>query len=201
MDCTGQCHGCAYKTGAAANLEPHNLIRGFFAAMGGFPFFCHESLGWTPDRDGYPDERAHLLGISKKTLISLGALPEAIDQRIAQVRRDARTCGGWRAAVAKLRDAGWYTKLGVDVRNYRRQMAKLGSNALDDYILVSKLKMRDWRDAIHPENPLGSEKSLRAAKREAYRSLRMYFEFFIEDAKEQGVDIRWLVGSRRQPRL
>jgi len=195
MTCNGQCHGCAYRPGAAANRESHNKLRAVFAALGGYPFLCHESLGWTPDRPGYPDARAlnERLGIlmTRAKLVELGAMPENIARETEQLRRSVRMCFGWRTAVARLKAAGWFAR--ADFTAYRRQMGKLAARALDDFIAIGKLRPRDWRDELHPENPLATAKTLAEAKMRARADLKMYTEFFVTDARESGVNIRWLM--------
>ncbi len=170
--CNRQCHGCALRTGAAANEEPHNRLRGIFAALGGYPFACHDSLGWGGDDVGYPKGAVNALAIlhSQRKIIAAGADPELIEKQVAEVRRNLRMCGGWRAAVARLKAAGWFA--GSGVTSYRRYMAKRAAGDLEH------LKI-DSPDAD------GNE----------IRDIKATVEWFLNEAKDSRISINWLFAS------
>lgn len=96
MNCNGQCHGCAFKLGAAANLEAGNKLRGIFAALGGIPFFCHDSLGWKPGQTGYPKGAEDSLTIlsNRAKIIAAGADPAKLDAQTAEIRASLHICEG-----------------------------------------------------------------------------------------------------------
>ncbi len=129
-DCNGQCHGCAYKAGAAANSEPNNNLKGVFAALGGYPFYCHESLGWNRGRKGYPPGADNALAIltNRRSILAVGASPELVELQVAGVRKNLRVCGGWRAAVKRLKRMGWFANR--DVNLVRRVMARRATESL-----------------------------------------------------------------------
>lgn len=171
--CSGQCHGCAYKQGAAANREGDNYLRGVFAALGGYPFICHESLGWRGKGKGYPGGAGNALAVlhSRKVLIAAGADPELIEKQVAEIRRGMRVCGGWKASVARLKAAGWFRR--ADVTLYRRWMAKQSAGALE------RLKVDS------PERD-GHE----------IQDIEGGIRWFFDEAKDAGIKIGWLFGFR-----
>jgi hypothetical protein len=132
MSCTRRCEGCAFSEGARANEEPQNRFRGIFSALGGYAFFCHESLGWDRDRDGYPDgsgvtvlEILTLRHSLEKAGIATGNLTAKYND--ARVRM--RPCGGWTEAVRRLKAAGWFDQ--PEVRRIRSHFARTGAHALE----------------------------------------------------------------------
>lgn len=124
-DCKGRCSGCALKIDAKAHTEVDNRMVAMVAAIGGRPFFCHDALGWTPDKEGYPDSAhrpARAIGnlMSAPKLIhdcpslalsdatASGMNPEAFAGDRAYVGRTP-VCGGWKRAVKKLHALGWFS--------------------------------------------------------------------------------------------
>ena len=125
------CHGCAYRIGAAANEEPDNRLRGIFAALGGYLFACHESLGWRPDTGGYEPDMKESLAIlmARPTLLRLGASEIKVKNETAALCEQLRVCEGWKASVARLKAAGWFDNPAY--RMVRRQLAKQASALID----------------------------------------------------------------------
>lgn len=126
MNCSGQCHGCALKAGAAANTEIDNRIVAAISALGGIPFLCHDRLGWTPDKSGYPvtdmsfaNAHSDLLA-APRLIYNSPDLAEVITDSTAtglpaECFKEARAvlgkrpyCEGWRATVASLARQGWF---------------------------------------------------------------------------------------------
>lgn len=173
MICTGQCEGCALKKGASANLEPDNRLRGIFAALGGYVFACHESLGWTPDKDGYPGGKHKIdqdLAIlcSRPAIIRAGADSERLRLQVEGTRRAMRVCGGWKAAVARLKADGWFSN--PTFRYIRRHYAKTAA--------------RDIEKLTHGN---------RAEQKVALRSIEQMTKWFVREAKDAKISIGWLL--------
>jgi hypothetical protein len=192
MNCNNQCHGCAYKLNAAANQEPHNRLRAAFAALGGFVFVCHDSLGWQDDLDGYPggargvEQKLSIL-MSRSKLIQAGASSDNIQRETAQLCREMRVCGGWKATVARLKAAGWFAD--PDIRMYRRFMAKAAARALETFLMLSDGKGRNWRERLDPEDELAVMKTRGKAKEKAGENLKRYVQFFHQEAKDAKVKL------------
>lgn len=168
--CNGQCRGCAYKPGADANREPDNHLRGIFAALGGYPFYCHDSLGWS--KKGYAKDATQALAIlsSRGVLIKLGASERLIESEVAEIRRGMKACAGWKASVARLQAAGWFRKPGVAL--YRRYMARGASVAMER--LTKDSPERDGNEVRTIETAIG---------------------WFFNEAREAGTKIGWLFGE------
>lgn len=148
MSCAGQCSGCALKPGAAANLEVNNRLVGILTALGGIPFLCHHRLGWTPDREGYPNTDNSVkmamdnLMAAPKLIHNSPELSDAIEDATAtgipsNIFDDDRKlvgptphCQGWRSAVAELNNAGWFAS--IEDRKRRRLQAKAGLKLMDE---------------------------------------------------------------------
>lgn len=168
--CNGQCDGCAYKKGAAANIEPDNRLRAAFAALGGYAFACHDSLGWKPGMDGYPEgskDAFSLILMSKEPLIKLGVDPKVIERQCAGVRKELRICSGWKSAVSKLNNAGWFPSPAIRFirRHYAKQAATLIHRMDDD----------------QPEHT-GNEAV----------ELKKIIQWFKNESKESRIEISWL---------
>ena len=174
--CTDQCHGCAYLKGAAANEEGHNLLRAAFAALGGYPFFCHESLGWTPDRTTYPEGTHPSLVIlcGRDVFIKAGADPKRLEQQTAEIRRSMRACGGWKAAVRRLKEMGWFTR--PEMTHVHRHFAKHAAACLE--------RLTTNPEALMPDDQRDRKRDLEDIE-EAIR-------WFFNEAHEAGVQIGWL---------
>lgn len=172
MNCD-QCHGCAFKPGAAANQEPHNQLRGAFAALGGFPFICHEAMGWTPDRKGYPRDlkpELALLMTNTKALEALGVTPEMRERQIRNVRESVKVCGGWKAAIRRLKADGWFRNRTV---TYIRRVVAMNAAAA-----LHRLETKDLYDPDYT----GTEPE----------DVRRAVEWFRNEAREAGIKIAWL---------
>ncbi len=140
MSCTGQCHGCALKPGAAANTEIDNRLTAIISALGGIPFLCHDRLGWTPDKSCYPDTSMSFANAHSDLLAAPRLIYNSPD--LAEVITDATTtglpkemfnearavlgkrpyCAGWQATVASLSKQGWFSH--KPTANTRRTIAK-----------------------------------------------------------------------------
>lgn len=173
MSCS-QCHGCAYKPGAAANLEGQNFLRGVFAALGGYPFYCHQSLGWAPGQEHYPEGAEEALAIlsSRHMLIRAGACIDSIDRETADLRRKLRICGGWRSAVRRLKASGWYSN--PSVRYVRRHFAKTAAACVERLTKAA---------TVSPEE---------RSREEAAQDLQDAIAWFFEEARAEGIKIGWL---------
>lgn len=101
-----QCVGCAFLPGAAANREPHNFLKCQLAALGGFPFYCHDGQDWR-------DPESHRTATRSEIR-----------------RRGIRICAGWKEAVAKLAREGHFN----EGRLLKRCFAIAGLEALDGFI-------------------------------------------------------------------
>lgn len=176
--CSLQCHGCAYKRGAAANLEGQNMLRGFFADLGGYPFICHESMGWKEGREGYPEGAMQALAIltNRGIFIKSGANPELISIETAGVQKEMRLCGGWKESVRRLKELGWFAR--KDVMLVRRHYAKHGAACLE----------RLTRD---PETLMPDD---RRTKKLDVEDIEEAIRWFYNEAKDAGVQIGWLLG-------
>ena len=177
MSCPGRCHGCAYKSGAAANLEGQNYLRGVFAALGGYPFVCHESLGWGPEREGYPEGSKQALAIltsNRFQLIKAGADPELIEKQVGKVREGMRMCGGWKAAVRRLKDLGWFANR--DITLVRRHYAKHAAACLE--------RLTRDQEEFMPDD--------RRDRRLDIEDIEESIRWFFNEAKDQGIKIGWL---------
>lgn len=156
MSCDGQCHGCALKPGAAANVELDNRMTAALAALGGIPFLCHDRIGWQSKgkRDGYPKgreariQRAHANLITAPRLIHNSAelascisdtnasgLPAEMFAADRKALGRRPMCQGWRNTVGDLAKQGWFKN--KPLSKVRRIMAK---TALDD---LRKIKQGD----------------------------------------------------------
>lgn len=94
MSCDRQCDGCAFKPGAAANMEIDNRLRGKLAMLGPIPFYCHDNDTWRQgDREGLKTRREF----------------RASGYRI---------CGGWLAAVRELAATGYYNEARLATKVY-----------------------------------------------------------------------------------
>lgn len=113
-DCNA-CHGCAFKEGSAANREPNNSLRGMIAALGGVPFFCHESLDWKNQSGAFSND----------------GIP-----RLPGVR--PRICNGWRAEVKRLAAAGRFSS----GRLMLRSLARAALTALEEFLDSPKGKAK-----------------------------------------------------------
>lgn len=160
--CDGRCSGCAMKKGAKANLEVDNRITALFSALGGIPFFCHEALGWTPDRKNYPggnhaiNNAANNLMTAPKLIHNCPELASALSDCTAsgvpahifdgdrEVIGRAPICDGWKRAVAKLAKRGWFAD--PERRKLFRQMARTGLIHLEE--LKGKPEPRIRQNAI-----------------------------------------------------
>ena len=161
------------QEGAAANQEVANKLRGIFAALSGRAFWCHESLGWAHGEKGYPPGAVSDLGPSRrsktrKAIIECGVNPAAMDENIARLLESLHICGGWRAAVGRLKSLGWFANR--DVNLVRREFAKSA--------------LRDLSDMA------STPKELRKAQ---MKSLKQVVEWFMNEARESGVKIGWLL--------
>lgn len=101
-----QCEGCAFKPGAAANREPHNFLKCQLAALGGFPFYCHEGQDWHSPES------------------------HAVANRSEIRARGIRICAGWKEATGKLAREGHFR----DGRLLKRCFAIAGLEALSDFL-------------------------------------------------------------------
>lgn len=187
--CPGQCSGCALLPGAKANGEVDNNLTGMLCALGGIPFYCHEKMGWTPEResDGYPVAEPRLSAAidalrSAPRLIHAspglvatisdatptGLPPHAFDDARALIGK-APVCGGWKAAVAELNKQGWFA---TNRRKVQRIMAIDGLAALNE---IKK----------SPRNP-----DTRAGRKQAqrYKALRAVIDWFFRELGEFPID-------------
>jgi hypothetical protein len=146
--CDRRCSGCAFKKGAKANLEVTNRLTGMFAALGGIPFYCHDALGWYPDQPGYP-QGARSIQMAADSLRSApklihdspdmvrvitdatptGVPPAMFDADRAIIGRTPM-CQGWKRAVHKLSDKGWFAD--PSRRVLFRQIAALGLSHIEE---------------------------------------------------------------------
>lgn len=143
-----QCNGCALRPGGRANREILNRLTAAFSAIGGVPFFCHDKLGWTEEReaDGYPGgERRmknHLsnlmtapklihdcpeLGRAVSDATATGIPAEIFASDRAYVGRNP-VCQGWREVVAQLKEAGWFDP---SYAAHRRSIGQRGLLVID----------------------------------------------------------------------
>lgn len=169
--CTGQCSGCAFKPGAAANREQTNMLRGFFTALGAIPFYCHHAMGYDEATGKYPAGASTALQILsnrklRTSIEALGAKPIPIE-----FQKSIRVCGGWKAAVARLKSDGWFADARVNL--VRRHYASSAARAID--------KITD-----------GNPKKVRRA---GLKDLDTAVRWFLNEAREQGIRIGWLVGE------
>lgn len=182
MECTRQCSGCAYKSGAAANSEGDNLLRGVFAALGGYAFVCHESMGWGHGETGYPKGATEALTIltSRHALERAGASAAAIQAQTDDLRRSIRMCGGWKAAVQRLKSSGWYADKRVML--VRRHYAKHAAACIERLVhRDDPARMETWTD-----KPVDSAIET--------QDIQESIEWFFNEAKESGIKIGWLFG-------
>lgn len=100
------CNGCAFTTGAAANLEPANAVRSTLTVLGGMPFYCHIKLDWQNN----PELRKS-------------------DLRGGHVQ----VCAGWKREVAKLNKIHYYPR-DPRRRAYIKHIAILGMVSLRTFI-------------------------------------------------------------------
>ncbi len=143
MTCSEQCHGCAFKPGATAHQESNNRLKGAIAAIGGIPFHCHEKLGWTPDKNGYPF-REGALTLATANLLAAPKLIHDSPDLAAALSDCTRTglppstfeddraligkrpmCEGWKAGVAMLARQGWFRD-----RTHRKIVRREAAEAL-----------------------------------------------------------------------
>jgi len=143
MNCR-QCSGCAFKSGAAANGEVTNRLRGAFAALGGYVFLCHESLGWKHGKTDYPKGAREALDVIELSrVLRRCGVSEAYLQEKRAALPDIRVCGGWRAAVARLAAAGWFRSPAV--RYIRRYYARRAAAQVDQGESLKVIKSSlDW---------------------------------------------------------
>lgn len=175
MNCDKQCEGCAFKPGAAANREADNKLRGVLTALGSIPFFCHSALGWHHDKPGYPLGATQALDVLasrklQKALHDATGNDPLADPDLADFRKQVRTCAGWRASVARLKAAGWFAN--KDVNLIRRHVA---SSAARDLVGLSEKKQGRKQKAMRLKN------------------IRKAFDWFMNEARESGVKIGWLL--------
>lgn len=102
-----QCDGCAFKDGAAANVEPYNRLRSEICAIGGLPFFCHANIDWRKDLTGKDPEQ-------------LGA----------ELRKTG-ICAGWRERVLELKSGGHFDD--PEIRIVRRLVAAYALQKIDEW--------------------------------------------------------------------
>jgi hypothetical protein len=135
------------KPGGKANQEVTNRLTALFSALGGTPFYCHDKFGWTDDRPDYPGG----MGRVSNTIVNLMTAPTLIHNspEVGNAISDATAtgvppsmfdsdraalgkhphCKGWQAAVARLRDGGWFQDPARRV--IRRAIASMGLLALE----------------------------------------------------------------------
>jgi hypothetical protein len=173
--CNGACSGCAFKQGAAANQEANNRLRGILTALGGIPFVCHSSIGWTPDKNGYPLGAMNAIDVImspklQKALKNVTGDDPLADPAMIEFRSQIRMCAGWRSAVARLKKAGWFAS--KDVSLVRRHAASSAARDLAG---------------------LSDKKQSKADKAMRMKNLRDTFDWFMREARDSKVKIGWLL--------
>lgn len=101
-----ECEGCAFKPGAAANLEPNNFLKGQLCALGGLPFYCHDGQDWQ-------DPESHTVATRREIRA-----------------RGIRICAGWKSSVARLAREGHFR----DGRVLKQCFAVAGLEALHGFL-------------------------------------------------------------------
>lgn len=121
MGCTGQCEGCAFKPGSAANGEIENHTKGFITAMAGNPFFCHESLHWQ---------------VEAKDAVVVRNTPQIMRAALLAITLEGhkpKVCSGWKRSVSELASRGWFKGEGARARRLvarhaLRELTEVSSN-------------------------------------------------------------------------
>lgn len=110
------CESCAFTPGSAANLEPHNHVKGILCTLGPSPFFCHQNIDWqnTPSRMSGFDFRAKGFVI----------------------------CEGWKREVRTLAEAGYYKEAPI----IKRGLGEAGLVALEIFVSTSGDESEDGRE-------------------------------------------------------
>lgn len=110
--CKAPCSGCAFTPGAAANLEPHNQLKGQICLLGGEPFYCHDGKDWqSPQYHGR---------------ISRAQFKEF----------DPQICQGWASRVRLLAKAGYYKEKPL----WRKAWAQIARKALEEFCATKNRK-------------------------------------------------------------
>lgn len=130
MSCPGQCDGCAFRPGTAANLEIDNRLKGALTAMAANAFYCHDTLNWKlPVREAVvPRGRPEVMRAALVSITLPGMKP--------------RVCAGWKAAVRELASKGWFRGEAAGVR---RHIANLAIAALREVVANSGAGKRATR--------------------------------------------------------
>jgi hypothetical protein len=173
-----QCHGCALKHGAKANQEAQNHLTAILSVVSGTPFHCHEKLGWTPDKDGYPNQQEQIYSAVNTLMAAprlihdspelagahFGLNPNGVPSKLFDEERaiigKRPVCGGWKQQVKALADQGWYRN--KEVMQVRKAMA------MDAFHWMAKLR--------------GAEKSEKPEILEAIEKVVFWFRDEIKDA-------------------
>jgi hypothetical protein len=104
------CDTCAFRPGSVTfDQEPHNRLRSELAALGAIPFYCHHGV------DG--------------TVRDLGTVTRET-QRVAVQTGFMVICQGWKRAVKRLADEGYFK----DSPKIKRIYAEVGLGALQVFI-------------------------------------------------------------------